>query len=203
MTTLFDTVLLKGIRAGQVPARTERAREWYRDTAKSYRTVNERALLKSGEKDRFTNTPMVGSMYMYYYDPKHKSTLPYYDRFPLVFPFKKMKGGFLGINMHYLPLPYRAKLMDALYDISNNHTYDDSTRLKLNYKVLNSASRFKYFKPCIKHYLTDHLDSRMLLVHPTEWDIALFLPTQRFVGATKAQVWKESMSSINNTKAKP
>lgn len=37
-----------------------------------------------------------GNMYMYFYDPKLKEELPYYDRFPLVLPYKASKDGFIG-----------------------------------------------------------------------------------------------------------
>lgn len=195
MAIVFDTILNKGVRAGEIPARTEDARNWYRKTAEAYKTVNERQLMVNG-KERLTMRPMVGSMYMYYYDPKHKATLPYYDAFPLVFPYKKVPGGFMGINLHYLPLPLRAKLMDALYDVTNNERYDETTRLKLNYNVLNSTAKFKYFKPCIKHYLTDQMRSRFLYVYPSEWDMALFLPTSRFIGARKEKVWADSKKLI-------
>ncbi len=195
MATIFDTVLTKGVRAGQIPARTEAARTWYRNTASSYKRLDERQLMK-GDVERLTNKITVGSMYMYYYDPKHKATLPYYDRFPLVFPYKKVQGGFMGINMHYLPLQLRAKLMDSLYDVANNEQFDESTRLKLNYSILDSASKFKWFKPCVKHYLTAQLRSRFLYVYPSEWDVALFLPTERFQGATKQKVWADSKKLI-------
>lgn len=195
MTTVFDTVLTKGVRAGQIPARTEAARTWYRDTAQSYRRLDERALMKS-DTERLTSRMQVGNCYMYYYDPKHKKTLPYYDRFPLVFPYRKVPGGFMGINLHYLPLIYRAKLMDALYDVTNNKNFDETTKLKMNYQVLSSAAKFKYFAPCVKHYLTEHLRSRFLYVYPSEWDIALFLPTERFQGATKQKVWADSKKLI-------
>lgn len=195
MALLFDTVLTKGIRSGQVPARTEGARAWYRETAQSYKRIDERALMK-GDAERLTTKPMVGSMYMYYYDPKHKATLPYYDRFPLVFPYRKVAGGFMGINLHYLPLMYRAKLMDALYDVANNDKFDETTKLKMNYSILSSSSKFKYFAPCVKHYLNEHLRSRFLYVYPSEWDIALFLPTERFVGATKQKVWQDTKKLI-------
>lgn len=195
MALIFDTVLTKGVRSGQIPARTEAARTWYRDTASSYKKLDERALMRGGN-ERLTTRPMIGSMYMYYYDPKHKKTLPYYDMFPLVFPYKKTQDGFMGINMHYLPLTYRAKLMDALYDVTNNKNFDETTKLKMNYQVLNSASKFKYFAPCVKHYLTDHLRSRFLYVYPSEWDIALFLPLERFQGASKQKVWAESKKLI-------
>jgi hypothetical protein len=196
MATIFDTVLTKGVRAGQIPARTEAARTWYRDTAQSYRRLDERALMKS-DTERLTSRMQVGNCYMYYYDPKHKQTLPYYDRFPLVFPYRKVPGGFMGINLHYLPLIYRAKLMDALYDVTNNKNFDETTKLKMNYQVLSSAAKFKYFAPCVKHYLTEHLRSRFLYVYPSEWDIALFLPTSRFVGASKEKVWSDSKKIIN------
>lgn len=195
MTTIFDTILAKGVRAGQIPARAESAREWYRNTSKEYSNINERQLMKS-DVERLTSRMQVGNCYMYYYDPKHKKTLPYYDRFPLVFPYRKVPGGFMGINLHYLPLTYRAKLMDALYDVTNNKNFDETTKLKMNYQVLSSASKFKYFAPCVKHYLTEHLRSRFLYVYPSEWDIALFLPTERFQGATKQKVWADSKKLI-------
>lgn len=195
MPTVFDTILTKGVRAGEIPARTQKARQWYRDTATDYKRINERNLMR-GDADRLTSVPLVGHMYMFNYDAKHKDTLPYYDRFPLIFPYRKIKGGFMGINMHYLPLQYRAKLMDSLYDVTTNERYDETTRLKLNYDLLNNAARFRYFKPCVKHYLTGQLRSRFLYVYPSEWDIALFLPLERFQGATKTQVWADSRKAI-------
>lgn len=197
MTKLFDDILTKGIRSGKIPARETTAREWYRDTAQNYGKVNENQLMKGGG-DRLTAKPMVGQMYMFYYDAKHKQTLPYWDRFPLIFPYKKVQGGFMGINLHYLPLQDRAILMDALYDLSSDDRYDENTKLKLSYQVLSSAAKYKNFKPCIKHYLTSQLRSRFLYIYPSEWDIALFLPTERFEGATKRTVWAESKKIIRS-----
>lgn len=198
MATLFDEILTRGVRAGQVPARESKARDWYREQAKSQGRVNEGRLMKS-DKDRLTARPLVGSMYMFYYDAKHKATLPYFDRFPLIFPYKKVPGGFMGINLHYLPLQQRALLMDALYDTANNEKYDESTRLKLNYSILSKASKFKAFKPCVKHYLTGQVKSRFMYVYPSEWDIALFLPTERFQGASKSTVFADSRKSIGRS----
>jgi len=195
MAIIFDEILTKGVRSGQVPAREDKARTWYRDTAKTYRRVNENQLMR-GDKDRLTARPLIGQMYLFNYDAKHKAKLPYFDRFPLVFPFKKVKGGFLGINLHYLPLQLRAQLMDALYDTATNSRYDESTRLRISYDILNQASRFRYFKPCIKHYLTPQLRSRFLYIYPSEWDIALFLPLERFQGASKSTVFADSRRAI-------
>ena len=196
---IFDDILTKGVRAGQLPAREKQAREWYRDTAKEYRNINERNFMRSGNSDRLTSRPLVGNMYMFYYDAKHKDTLPYFDRFPLIFPYKKVPGGFMGLNLHYLPLLQRAQLMDSLYSLTSNSRYDETTRLRLNYKILESASKYKNFKPCVKHYLTGQVRSRFLYVYPSEWDIALFLPLERFVGASKQKVFRDSRRIIKGT----
>ena len=195
---VFDDILLKGVRSGQMPARTAEARSWYREQAKQ---VNKSAaqgdkLIREAGRDRYENRFRLGHMYMFAYDPKHKETLPYYDRFPLIFPINKAKGGFLGINMHYLPPILRAKLMDALYETATNERYDENTKLNISYRILNNASKFKEFKPTVKHYLADHVRTRLVYINPTEWDIALFLPSASFVGATKTQVYNDSRKII-------
>ena len=62
----------------------------------------------------------IGKMYMFYYDAKTKDKLPYWDRFPLIFVLDVRPDRFWGVNLHYLPPLYRAKLMNALYKIQNN-----------------------------------------------------------------------------------
>jgi hypothetical protein len=195
MAVIFDQILLEGVKKGQMPARTSTAREWYRKKASSIGKINETKLMND-KGNKFETQFRIGQMYMFYYDPKHKMTLPYYDRFPLVFPINKAKGGFLGINMHYLPLKLRAKLMDALYDTVTNKNYDETTKLKISYKILNSAAKYRYFTPTIKHYLASNLRSKFLYVHPAEWDIALFLQTQKFEKANAVEVWDDSKKII-------
>ena len=198
--TLFDKLLTQGVREGQVPARTQDAREWYRNSvgrwvAQTGGRVNENNFLQK-DKDRARTTIKPGEMYLYHYDAKHKDTLPYWDRFPMVFPFKVESNRFWGLNLHYLPLKERAMLMDALYTLSSNSRYDETTRLKMSYEVLNGASKFRLFKPCIKQYLYSQVVSNFLYIYPSEWDMALFLPVERFVGATKSQVWKDSKQML-------
>lgn len=195
---IFDDILLKGIRSGQVPARTKQARDWYRDQASgiSRSKVQEASFIRQMGADRYENRFRLGHMYMFIYDPKHKDTLPYYDRFPLIFPINKAKGGFLGMNFHYLPLQLRAKLMDALYDVTTNDKFDETTKIKTSYNILNGVSKYKEFKPTVKHYLTDHIRTRLVYINPTEWDVALFLPTERFEGASKSKVWQDSKKII-------
>jgi len=188
---VFDTVLTKGMQAGQVPARTTEARNWYRNTAQQVNTTPSRLMKEN--KSKFTTGTEPGSMMLFNYDPKLKRDLPYYDTFPLIFVVGPAKDGFHGLNMHYLPLKQRAMLMDALYELTTNSRYDDSTRLKLSYQLLKKAATYKYFKPCFKHYLHRHVKSRKMLIDSVEWDIALFLPIQRFQKASAAQVYSDSL----------
>jgi len=194
---IFDEILLKGIRAGQVPARTKAARDWYRNQAKavSRSSIEETKIIRQ-MKDRYESRFRLGHMYTFLYDPKHKETLPYYDRFPLVFPINKAKGGFLGMNFHYLPLPLRAQLMDALYEVTGNQKYDETTKMQISYSILNGASKYREFKPTVKHYLTSQIRTKLVYIHPTEWDIALFLPSEQFEKASKGRVWADSRKII-------
>lgn len=198
MATLFSDILAKGIRQGKVPARAQEARDWYRNQAKTKmgKEITSEALLSSTEKGRsraqLTGDTVYGSMYFFEYDPKHKATLPYYDRFPLIFPINKVKGGILGCNMHYLPPKMRAELMDALYDVATDDRYDEATRLNINYKILSSAAKFKLFRPTVKMYLAKHVRSRFIKINSSEWDIALFLPVQSFQKQSQTSVWADS-----------
>jgi hypothetical protein len=195
MAKIFDEILASGIRAGQLPARSGAAREWFREKAKSAGKVSEQSILRS-DTDRIRSRSTIGKMYFFMYDAKHKATLPYYDKFPLIFPVDRVQGGFYGINMHYLPLPLRAQLMDSLYDITNNKRYDESTKLKLSYGILKGAEKFRLFKPTFKRYLTSQLRSRFIEIYPSEWDVALWLNAEQFIGASKTKVWADSRKII-------
>lgn len=133
-----------------------------------------------------------GNLYMFIYDPKHKETLPYYDTFPLVFPFKQVKGGFYGLNMHYLPYMLRAKLLDRLLEFRNNTAMDESTRLKFSWSMINGMSQFAPAQACVKHYLYPYVRSQFKAVHASDWATAMLLPVEQFQKASTAQVWRDS-----------
>lgn len=197
MATIFQQILKSGRKQGIKSPNTQTARNWFRDAAQSITRVSNTRLMndKKNIKNKIDVTD-VGKMIMFFYDPKHKNTLPYYDTFPLIFVISFRDNGFMGINLHYLPPMLRAKLMDALYSTINNERFDDSTKLKISYDILNGASRFRYFKPCIKQYLWNHVGSNFLVVPSNSWDTALFLPTARFQKANQQQVWEDSENSF-------
>jgi hypothetical protein len=133
-----------------------------------------------------------GNLYMFGYDPKLKETLPYYDKFPLVFPYASVPGGFMGLNMHYLPYQLRIRLLDRLMVFKNNDKMDGTTRIKYSWELIAGVSKFKLAEPCIKHYLLPHVKTAFKKIDSSDWATAMLLPVERFAKTTKENVWKDS-----------
>src|SRR5210317_573128 len=161
MSNLFQTLEYEAFRAGINP-RTKQAQDWFRKKAQQMRRVNRNELMRENELNLVNRqNPLIGSMNMFFYDPKGKDTLPFYDRFPLAIIVGPAEKGFYGLNLHYLPPVLRAKLLDSLMDITNNKKYDETTKFRLSYKILQGVTKFRYYKPCLKHYLSQNVKSRM------------------------------------------
>ena len=196
MSNLFQKLEFEAFRAGINP-RTKEAQDWFRKKAQAMGRINRQELLQDDQVKLVNRqNPLIGSMNMFFYDPKHKDTLPYYDRFPLAIIVKPAPGGFYGLNLHYLPNVLRAKFLDALLDITNNDKYDETTKFDVTLKLLQSSSKMKFFKPCLKHYLTRHVRTRLARVQAPEWEIATFLPTAQFEKANKSAVYADSRKAI-------
>lgn len=192
----FQKLLQQAEADGVLLNNSREALEWLRRRYTTLRPsdVTEKQFMQDVERRR--KTPLVGRMYMFLYKPKYRNELPYYDRFPLVFPLRRVAGGFYGMNMHYLPPKYRALLMDQLYDTLNNTTFDETTKLRINYNILNASAKYRWFKPCVKHYLTQYMQSTLIYIEPTEWNLALFVPSEQFRKDNKRNVWQESVRTF-------
>jgi hypothetical protein len=196
MSSLFTKLTKEAFAAGINP-RTKESREWFTERVKTLRAgkIDRRKLMRD-ELLTMTNRERIGQMLMFFYDPKTKETLPYYDRFPLIVVVGPAEGGFYGLNLHYLPPVLRAKMLDGLLDATTNSRFDDTTRFKIKYATLQRMSKMRWYKPCFKHYLDAHVQSRFALVNANEWEVATFLPTASFKGATVNQVYRESRRKI-------
>ena len=188
MAYLMDRINEQLAKAGY-DARTRQARDWLRLKVGELKPTPQKLMQ---DKLRQTNSSFVGHMYFFYYDPKLKDELPYYDRFPLVIPIQPYPDGFLGLNLHYIHPKQRIILLDKLSDYANNNKYDASTRLRLTYQTLKAASKLFEAQPCIKRYLFNHVQSRFLEISAGEWDIAALLPMESFVGASTNKVYSDS-----------
>ena len=172
---------------------TNNARNWLRAKVKEL-TPTSRALMN--DRDRLKTNSTIGKMYFYFYDPKTKDSMPYYDRFPLVLPIEQYNDGFLGLNLHYIHPKQRIILLDKLSDYANNTNFDKTTKLRLSYATLASASKIFEAQPCIKRYLFSQIQSRFMEISADEWDIAALLPMESFVGATASKVYAKSQEQF-------
>jgi len=191
MASLFDTLQAQAQRAG-VTARTKRSKKWFEKKVGELSSVSRAKVLKDTALDKTTRT-LPGSMYMYFYDPKHKKTLPYYDRFPLTIFVEPAKDGFYGLNLHYLRPDIRAEFLDRLMKLAPKQVKQTTRITKMRYSLLQGVKKYKEFKPCFKHYLGKHVKSQFSRVPMTDWEIAIFLPTEQFVRKSKTGVWNESI----------
>ncbi len=167
-----------------------RSTAWYKEKIKEFGKPGAQKLIRDGKRN---NKPFYGRLNMFFYDPKFKKTLPYYDVFPLVLPLETYDDGFLGINLHYLPIPLRIRLLDKLVDYSNNTEFDESTKLMVDYKSLKKVN---LIKPTIHKYLAGQTKSQFRRIDADEFTIATLLPVQRFKKASDKEVWRESRSMI-------
>jgi hypothetical protein len=169
--------------------RTNLARAWLQQKMTTLSPSRQKMM---EERKRIRNESIVGKMYFYFYDPKTKETMKYYDKFPLVIPIEEHNDGFLGLNLHYIHPKQRLVLLDKLSDIVTNKKFDESTKFKVSYNYLKNASRLYEHKPCLKKYLYTHIQSKFLNIDASEWDIAALLPVENFEKAPKHQVFEES-----------
>jgi hypothetical protein len=175
MAITFKQMLDQARSRGQIAD----ASTWFQQTFSDLSAPTQAVINKS---DRYlTRDLQIGKMYLFHYDPKHKDKLPLYDKFPIIFPFDHAPNGFMGINFHYIPYIQRARLLDSLMSASSSKSMTEAMRLNLSYDVLKAVANSRYFKPCVKRYLNNHVRSRFLLIPPSQWAKALFLPLEQFV----------------------
>jgi hypothetical protein len=195
MALSFTNKLEKQANAAGVERNTKESLKWFQSKLKEMSGISRQKLLKD-DKFKIRASPLPGRMFHFFYDPKGKKTLPYYDRFPLIFLVEKAKGGFYGLNLHYLPHKHRAIFFDRLTQLSTNKKYDETTRIRMSYELLKGAAKLTMYKPCFKHYLTNHVKSNIVEIPADNWEQVLFLPTENFKKKTKDQVWQESRKMI-------
>ena len=88
MASILDTLANK-------QGDTQKSASWYKNAIASMADkITANKLMTQG---KLTGRPNVGLLNMFFYDPKYKKTLPFYDTFPLVLPLEAIEGGFSGL----------------------------------------------------------------------------------------------------------
>ena len=163
---------------------------WFRNKIKEFGTPTSSDLIRDGKR---TSVPTFGLLNMFVYSPKLKDKLPYYDTFPLVLPIETYSNGFLGINLHYLSVPMRIRLLDRLTDFANNKQFDETTTIQANYRALKNVD---LIKPCLKRYLAGYVKSQFRKVEADEFIVATLLPVQRFKKQSDNYVFGKSRGMV-------
>ena len=163
MATVFDKILDS--------TTGRKSYDWYKKKVAAMTTPSARTLINQGKA---TLRPKYGVMNLFGYDPKHKDKLPYYDVFPLIFPLEPAKGGFYGINFHYLQPGARVAFLRQLQRYATDKNYDKNTRFNIG------ELSGRYFKKTIKRYLFNQVRTSFLNITADEMAIAIFLPVARF-----------------------
>ena len=164
---------------------------WYR---KAIGSIADKArasqLMRSGQ---LIGRPSGGRLNLFFYDPKFKKTLPYYDTFPLVLPLDPIPGGFIGMNFHYLPPGLRFNLLSRLDKFLSGKTLGKGSRYNISY---NAVKNIPMVEPTLHKYLYSHIRSNFLRIDAPEAALAVYLPVQQFRKQPATTVWSRSRRGI-------
>tara|TARA_Y100000310_G_scaffold282743_1_gene304204 strand:- start:166 stop:753 length:588 start_codon:yes stop_codon:yes gene_type:complete len=187
--SLLDKVS-DAIRTGTVGKEVKRSARWFHDKIKG---------LKGEVRNRFSRTnaakfyrdaetkinpallhrrASLGDMYCYYYNPKHRDKLPYYDRFPMMMLISADQDTFLGLNFHYLRPKLRAILLDRV-----------SAKIGGGLPKWNRLKKIPEIERVVKRYRFDHIRRKVIPIEENEQEIAIFLPLERFKKASPSKIW--------------
>jgi len=168
-----------------------RSATWYRNAVSLITDrISQQKLMSQGKVNA---RPSAGRMNMFVYDPKYKQTLPFYDVFPLVLPLEPIKGGFIGLNFHYLPYPLRYQLLARMQKFATNEKFDSTTKLLATY---DDVKNINLIRPAIKKYLYSHVRSNFRRIDADEMAIAVYLPVANFKKRSIGSVFADSRRKI-------
>lgn len=196
------------LKPGSTRRREKAATDWWIETMKrthraSYDQQSKKYSVRPQDwmKTRrgIVRPPIQGQMFCYWYDAKWKNELPYWDRFPIVLIIEMYDDGWLGLNLHYLPPFYRARLLGLIMGTMMSVKLSREAKARVTYDLIQSAAKWNVAKPCIKRYLRQHIVGKIVRVPPDEWEHTVMLPMDTWVGAARQQVWLESVQKMRGT----
>lgn len=153
--------------------------------------INEKAMdLTAGHvqktllnSDRGGNS-IVGNLYFFKYEPKLKQTLDVYDKYPMAFPIKIYRDGFLGVNMHYLPVGERKLFVKNVNEFKSTLSKSgERSKVNAEYITLLEQSKriYKIMPEAVHRYLNGYTRSRFIKILPEEYDKAVQLKIDEWI----------------------
>lgn len=138
--------------------------------------------IKKNIRSHTVTKPTPGKLYAYMYDAKHKDTLPFWDKFPLIVYLGMGTQGtsrlMYGLNLHYIPPKARQQFLeDLLKQYASTPVISNSTKLKIDWSKVKG---FKGADKMIKAYLPGHIKGALIEIKPADWANVVLLPLQSF-----------------------
>lgn len=148
---------------------------------------------------------LEGRMFAFTYLPINHQTLEYWDATPLVISLGINDGKMMGINLHYLPPPIRADLLNKMLRTATGAKGlkmppKGAGMFRIDYEDLKTM-KFVAGLSCLRSYDLSRIIGRVAMIPSNEWANAAALPYSDFRtgGAGKANekmIWIETMQNI-------
>ena len=186
----FLSKVSDAVSSGTVEKEVKRSAMWFKDKIKGlkgelrnrFSRTNARTFYKEAPNkfvpNRLGRRLYLGDMFCYWYNPKHRMSLPYYDMFPIVMLIGYEKETFLGLNFHYLRPQHRAMLLDRV-----------TAKIGNALPKWSKLAKLPYIEPTVHRYRYDHIMKKIIPIPKNEQELAIFLPLERFRKASKTKVW--------------
>jgi hypothetical protein len=178
-------------------SRSPKAREWYHDYAAEYGANFRSGQMMRGGGKRISDVKL-GRMYFFRYTSQSSASGrdilqtkdEIYDAFPLVFCLAEYPNLIEAFNFHYIEPALRAQLLGKMFMYLNNEDFNNKTKLFASKfrKVIQDNRLFRHAKAAYKTYKPGRIRSKILEVHPLDWELAIMLPTERFITPDGARV---------------
>jgi hypothetical protein len=164
--------------------------EWFEQLALNTKSGAARnKMLGATSRYADINSEFVGNLYFFRYDPKHRLTLPLYDKYPLAIVLERYNDGFLGLNLHYLNKGARTSAINSFtkfYENKKINKAPSSGRGSSNWDLLvnYSGSMRGMANKTVHRYLYTQVRSQFIRINPDEYDKAIQLPVDEWVQRT-------------------
>ena len=161
--------------------------EWFKTKA-IYTSGQQARNIIFSDNERSWDKALVGKLYVFKYDAKTKDKLDMWDKYPLCMVLERTKGGFLGLNLHYLPKRNRMSFLNTFDKYARENSVEDGVTTGKgfsNWEILsdtfNDIGSGSLPKQCLKRYLNTYVRSKFVEIYPDEFDKAIQLPIDLWV----------------------
>lgn len=158
-------------------------------------------LMNSARKLSVPTRVIQGQLVFFKYKPQNetfKDRNTYYDKYPLVLITETRRGGFSGINVHYIDPIHRQFLFDVIMRglpaIRASEKW--RTRLIVNYDRLKAQRKFKFFRPCYRAYTWKGMQRRPVVIPFELWEDMVSSNTMRIEKARPVTVFRDSYKAV-------